>query len=274
MTVDTRRVAVPAASPATTPKRAFRLSTTALLPIIGPIAFIAVWWGICSANLVKPVLLPTPFVTIAYLGDALIHGDMLGDTWATLLRTLEAFAIGAVVGVPLGVALGSNTRVYRSVEFLVDFLRSMPASALIPLFILFFGIADINKVAIAGFSVLLIVIFNSAYGVMNARTSRILAAKVMGASSFQIFRDVLLFESLPQTFVGLRNGISTALVIVVVAEMFIGSEHGLGHRIIEGEQVLHVADMYASIIVAGILGYLLNVVFMVLDKRLIHWNGK
>ena len=73
---------------------------------------------------------------------------------------------------------------------------------------------------------------------------------------------------------GLRNGISTALVIVVVAEMFIGSDQGLGHRIIEGEQVLQVTDMYASIIVAGVIGYLLNVVFMLIDTRLIHWSGK
>ena len=116
--------------------------------------------------------------------------------------------------------------------------------------------------------------YDSAYGVMNARKARILAAKVMGANAFQIFRDVLIFESLPQTFVGLRNGISTALVIVVVAEMFIGSDQGLGHRIIEGEQILHVTDMYASILVAGLLGYALNMIFMVLDRRLMHWNGK
>jgi NitT/TauT family transport system permease protein len=274
MTVDTRRVERIDRASLARAARGLRFPFGMFVPIIGPVAFIALWYGVCAAHVVRPVLLPTPFVTLAYLGDAVVHGDMLVDTWATLSRTLLAFAIGAVIGVPLGVALGSNTRVYRSVEFVIDFFRSTPASALIPLFILFFGIADINKVAIAGFSVLLIVVFNSAYGVMNARKSRILAAKVMGASSFQIFRDVLLYESLPQTFVGLRNGISTALVIVVVAEMFIGSEQGLGHRIIEGEQVLHVADMYASIIVAGILGYLLNVVFMVLDARLIHWNGK
>lgn len=252
----------------------FRFPLGALLPVIGPLAFLVLWQAICAAHVVRDVLLPTPVATLAYLGDALLHGTMLDDTFATLSRTLQAFAFGAVVGVPLGVALGSNPRIYRSVEFVIDFFRSTPASALIPLFILFFGISDFNKVAIASFSVLLIVVFNSAYGVMNARKSRILAAKVMGASPFQIFRDVLIWESLPQTFVGLRNGISTALVIVVVAEMFIGSEHGLGHRIIEGEQILHVTDMYASIIVAGIIGYLLNVVFMVLDGRLIHWNGK
>lgn len=245
-----------------------------LQPLIGPLLFIALWWAVSASHLVRAVLLPSPFATLEYLGTQLVVGSLGADALITLSRTLIAFAIGAALGVPLGVVFGSNERLYRSIEFLIDFFRSTPASALIPLFILFFGITDVNKIAIAGFSVFLIVTFNSAYGVMNARKSRILAAQVMGASRFAIFRDVLVFESLPQTFVGLRNGISTALVIVVVAEMFIGSDQGLGHRIIEGEQVLHVTDMYASIIVAGLLGYFLNVAFMLSDKRFIHWNGK
>jgi sulfonate transport system permease protein len=244
-----------------------------VLPLAGPVAFLLVWWGICSLHVVRPVLLPTPFATFAFMFDALLHGTMLGDAFVTITRVLFAFLIGSALGIPLGVAFGSNERLYRSVEFLIDFFRSTPASALIPLFILFFGISDINKIAIAAFGVFSVVVFNSAYGVMNARKSRILAAKVMGASQFQIFRDVLFFESLPQTMVGLRTGISTALVVVVVAEMFIGSDQGLGHRIIEGEQVLHITDMYSSIIIAGIIGYLLNMLFMVTDKRLIHWSG-
>ena len=260
-----------------TPAKRIRIpkfSAAALLPLVGPIAFFLLWQGVCSAHVVRAVLLPTPVATIGYLIDALFHGSLAADAGVTLTRTLLSFAIGSILGVPIGVACGSNQRLYRSVEFLIDFFRSTPASALIPLFILFFGITDINKIAIASFSVFLIVMFNSAYGVMNARRARILAAKVMGANAFQIFRDVLIFESLPQTFVGLRNGISTALVIVVVAEMFIGSDQGLGHRIIEGEQILHVTDMYASILVAGFLGYALNMIFMVLDRRLMHWNGK
>jgi NitT/TauT family transport system permease protein len=101
-----------------------------------------------------------------------------------------------------------------------------------------------------------------------------MAARVMGATPWQRFRDVLLWESLSQTFVGLRSGISIALVIVVVAEMFIGAENGLGHRIINAQQVLNVKDMYASILAAGVLGYLLNVLFLVLDKRIVHWSGR
>ena len=87
-------------------------------------------------------------------------------------------------------------------------------------------------------------------------------------------RYVLLLESLPQTFIGLRSGISIALVIVIVSEMFIGSQQGLGKRIIDAQQILNVRDMYASILITGSLGYLLNMLFLGLEKRLIHWSGK
>lgn len=76
-----------------------------------------------------------------------------------------------------------------------------------------------------------------AYGVINARPTRILAAKVMGASRLQIFRDVMFFESLPQTCIGLRLGVSYALVVIIVAEMFVGSANGMGRRIIDAQQV-------------------------------------
>jgi len=189
-------------------------------------------------------------------------------------RTLQAFAIAAIVGVPLGVLLGSNEKAYRSVEFLIDFFRSTPSSALIPLFLLIFGVSDINKVAIAAFGAFLIVIFNSAYGVINARKQRVMAAKVMGASRWRIFKDVLLWESLQPSFVGLRSAVSMALVIVIVAEMFIGSENGLGHAIIDAQQVLNVKTMYAAILSAGALGYALNIVFLMLERRIVHWSGR
>ena len=175
---------------------------------------------------------------------------------------------------PLGVLLGSNERAYRSVEFLIDFFRSTPSSALIPLFLLIFGTSNINKVAIAAFGAFLIVVFNSAYGVINARKQRVMAAKVMGASRWQIFRDVLVWESLQPSFVGLRSAVSMALVIVIVAEMFIGADSGLGNRIINAQQVMNVRDMYASILAAGALGYALNILFLLLERKIVHWSGR
>lgn len=244
------------------------------LPVLGPLGLFALWQLMISAHWVKPVLLPPPGDTLAHLAGSFASGAIVGDLWATLFRTLASFGIAVAVGVPLGVVLGASEGAYRSVEFVIDFFRSTPSSALIPLFMLIFGITDINKIAIASFGAALIVLFNSAYGVMNAKRTRVMAAQVMGVSKWHVFKDVLLMESLAQTFVGLRSAVSMALVIVIVAEMFIGSETGLGHRIIDAQQVFNVKEMYASILATGALGYLLNLLFLLGEKRLIHWSGK
>ena len=245
-----------------------------LLPFIGPLVLFIIWDLVVRFGLIKAILLPPPLATIGTLISGLAGGALLTDFAVTVWRTVQAFLIAAVIGVPLGVLLGSNERAYRSVEFLIDFFRSTPSSALIPLFLLIFGVSDINKIAIAAFGAFLIVIFNSAYGVMNARKQRVMAARVMGASRWQIFKDVLIWESLQPTFVGLRSAVSMALVIVIVAEMFIGSDNGLGHRIIDAQQVLNVKSMYAAILAAGALGYALNILFLVAERRIVHWSGR
>jgi NitT/TauT family transport system permease protein len=261
----------PGANAAAVPKPPLR---DRLLPFIGPVVLFIVWDLAVRLGFIKPILLPTPADTVAALITGLAGGPLLTDFAMTVWRTLQAFAIAAVVGVPLGVLLGSNEKAYRSVEFLIDFFRSTPSSALIPLFLLIFGVSDVNKVAIAAFGALLIVVFNSAYGVINARKQRVMAARVMGASRWQIFKDVLVWESLQPSFVGLRSAVSMALVIVIVAEMFIGSDTGLGHRIIDAQQVLNVKSMYAAILAAGALGYALNILFLVAERRIVHWSGR
>ena len=245
-----------------------------LLPFIGPLVLFIIWDIAVRFGFIKAILLPSPSATLVALVTGFAGGTLLLDFGVTFLRTLQAFTVAAVVGVPLGVLLGSNEKAYRSVEFLIDFFRSTPSSALIPLFLLIFGVSDINKVAIAAFGSFLIVIFNSAYGVINARKQRVMAARVMGASRWQIFKDVLIWESLQPTFVGLRSAVSMALVIVIVAEMFIGSENGLGHRIIDAQQVLNVKSMYAAILSAGALGYALNILFLMAERRIVHWSGR
>lgn len=244
------------------------------LPVTGPVALLIVWQLTVWSGAISPILLPSPWDTATTLVREMVVGGLMWDFLATVERTFLAFLIATVVGLPLGVLLGSRERAYRSIEFLIDFFRSTPASALIPLFLLIFGISDINKVAIAAFSAFLIIVFNSAYGVLNARKQRLMAAWVMGASRWRIFWDVLVWESLQASFVGLRSAVSMALVIVVIAEMFIGSTDGLGHRIIYAQQVLQVQLMYGAIICTGVLGYGLNVLFLLAESRIVHWRGR
>lgn len=246
----------------------------ALLPLVGVAGLIALWYLAVWARVVDPVLLPPPEQTFAALVKGMAGGRLGHDFWRTVERTAYATAIAAVIAIPLGVLLGANEKAYRAVEFVIDFFRSTPASAMFPLFLVIFGVGDKTKILVASFGALLVILFNVAYGVMNARKTRLLAAKVMGASRLRVLTDVMLLESLPQTFVGLRNGVSLALVIVVVAEMFIGSTDGLGHRVFEAQQLFAMPDMYAAIFAAGALGYGLNLLFLLIEKRYVHWSGK
>jgi NitT/TauT family transport system permease protein len=249
-------------------------ATDAALPLLGVLGLILLWYVGYWARIVDPVLLPPPDAAARALWKGMADGSLAYDFWRTVVRTLIAIAVAAVIAIPVGIVLGSSERIYRSVEFVIDFFRSTPASAMFPLFLVIFGVGDKTKIYVASFGAALVIVFNVAYGVMNARKTRILAAKVMGASRWRIMRDVILMESLPQTFIGLRNGVSLALVIVVVAEMFIGSVDGLGHRVFEAQQLLEMPDMYAAIFAAGALGYGLNVLFMVAEKSFVHWSGK
>jgi len=241
---------------------------------IGTFVLLIIWWIVASLNLVDRVLLPTPIETFVSLCDALVSGSLLKDFGLTLYRSLYAFLIAIVIGIPVGIVLGSSEKIYRSFEFLIDFFRSTPATAMFPLFLILFGIGDFSKIAMAAFAGGLIIFFNTAYGVMNARKTRIMAAEVMGVSQWRIFSDVIFFESLPQTFIGLRTSISLTLVVIILAEMFVGSTNGMGQRIIDAQQVFDMPQMYASIIATGVMGYILNQIFLLIENKFVHWKGR
>jgi NitT/TauT family transport system permease protein len=245
-----------------------------LRPAIGVVALLLVWWALAAAEIFDPVLMPTPWAAFQALSQSIASGELIGDFRVTIYRTAMALAIGSVIAIPLGIVLGSNQEIYRSLEFVVDFFRSTPTSAMFPLFLVLFGVGDRTKIAVAAFGCGLVVLFNVAYGVMNSRKTRVLAARVMGASKARVLYDVYLWESLPQTFVGMRNGVSLALVIVIVAEMFIGSTDGLGRRLIDAQMTFDMPTMYATIFASGALGYGLNWLFFFAEKRFVHWGGK
>jgi NitT/TauT family transport system permease protein len=245
-----------------------------LSPALGVILLVFVWWAVARSGLVRPILLPPPGEAWGALVKGIADGGLTQDCLVTLQRTVAAFLIAAVIAIPVGILLGANVAVYRSMEVVIDFFRSTPASAMFPLFLVVFGIGDGTKIAVGAFGAALVILFNVAYGVMNARRTRVMAARVMGASRRRVLVDVYFWESLPQTVVGLRNGVSLALVIVVVAEMFIGSADGLGHRLIEAQMMFEMPGMYATIFTAGMLGYGMNCIFLFAEQRWLHWGGK
>lgn len=242
--------------------------------LYGPVSLIVAWYLIRLVGLVHPLFLPFPHDVMVMLGKLLLHIAIWADIGSTILRILVSFLAAALLGVPIGLAMGQYRVVGDSLDLLVDFFRSLPALALFPLFMFFFGIGDTAKIVTALFSCALIIIVNSSYGVAHSRKTRQVVAKILGATPLEVFTRVVFKDALPQIFVGLRTSLSLAVVVIVVTEMFVGTNRGVGHRIFESQLTYRVPEMYASIVVAGLIGYGLNRAFVVLEQRAIHWSGK
>ncbi len=239
------------------------------------LVIILIFWYILSFyQIINPLFLSSPQAVFTALIELLVAGEIIHDAIATIFRTFIGFIFGVLIGVPLGIFMGYYRKIYNSMEFIVDFFRSIPATALFPLFLLFFGIGDEAKIAIVVFASSLIILVNTTYGVRHRSKIRTMAAKAMGIKRFQLFRKIILPESMPHIFAGLRVAISISLIIVIVTEMFIGTNVGLGYRIINAQLLYRVPEVYASIILAGIIGYLLNHFVLFIEFKKIHWSGK
>ena len=248
--------------------------------IAGPIGFVILWGILASVNNgassppVPKLFVATPQEVWSALIRLFGNEGLLGESLQTLQRLLIGFAISAGIGIPLGLAMGYFAKVYYSLEFFVDFLRSIPAAAIFPLFILIFGIGSPSIMAVVTYACLLIIVVNTIYGVRNVKELRLMSARIMKLSKLDMFVKIILPESLSYIFAGLRIAISYGMVIVIFSEMFIGVDEGLGRRIIDAQTVYKIDEMYAAIVVTGLIGYGLNKLALFAEKRVIHWEGK
>lgn len=238
--------------------------------LLGPFGILAVWSVVAFFS--DPFFLPGPLTVLPVLLGLLNQSSILVDIWSTAQRTFAAFAIAALVGVPLGLVCGMYPKFFECVEFAVDFFRSTPATALFPLFMLWLGIGSASKIGVAAFSSCLVVLFNVAQGLLYAEKSRVMAARLMGASQTKILVSITFWESLPSIIIGLRNAVSISLIVILVTEMFIGTSSGIGRRIIDFQTIYRIPEMYAMIVIVGIMGYALNVFFSEAENRLVHWH--
>jgi NitT/TauT family transport system permease protein len=118
-----------------------------------------------------------------------------------------------------------------------------------------------------------VVLVNTAYGARQVKTARILSAQVIGASRWDIFWKIIIPESAPGIFAGLRVALSMSFVLIIVTEMFIGTTVGLGHQILDSQMVYRIPDMYAGIVLTGIVGYVANRILLAIEKNALHWVG-
>ncbi len=215
-------------------------------------------------------LIPSLFQIVEVIPKVL--SESKSDILSSIYRVVESFLISILIAVPAGLVLGRFKRLYSSVSYVLDFFRSTPATALFPLFLIIFGVGDSSKIVSAAFASFLIITFNLAEGIVRIHKHKLLTAKIMGASNMQIIKKIIFWESLPYLFIGLRNGISTSMIVIIVTEMFIGTMSGIGKKIIDFQIMYEIPSMYVMIFIVGTLGYALNQVLFLTEKRIVHWH--
>ncbi|OGH11634.1 MAG: hypothetical protein A3B38_02870 [Candidatus Levybacteria bacterium RIFCSPLOWO2_01_FULL_36_13] len=243
------------------------------LQIFAPILILILWMIADGLKIVNPVFLPSlKDVAINIINIFLLDGFYA--VGFTLYRTFTSLIITSLIAIPVGLILGLNKNLYTSTELLIDFFRSVPATAFFPIFLLFLGIGDMAKIGISVFVCFWILLINTYYGVKNIPATRLKVAKVYKAEGYNLLRFVIFYDSLPQIVIGLRLSLSISLIITIVAEMFIGTRYGLGKIIYDSYAIYDTAQLFAAIFITGILGYILNKLFISTEKKFIHWIGK
>jgi len=238
----------------------------------GIIILFSIW--LFLSLIIEKIFLPTPIEVFQKLLLLSISWEIYFDILQTLKRTLIGLLIGSILGIIIGIIIGYYNKFYRVLQFPVDFLRSIPATALFPLFIVIFGLGDKIKIFIAAWASSFVVLINTIYGIQSISKTKLMVLKLKKVSFCKKILSVILPHSLPYIVAGLRIGLSFALIVEIVAEMFLGSNSGLGNRIYNASTIFEMEEVYATILIIGLIGYLLNKIIIITEKRIIHWSGQ
>lgn len=241
---------------------------------LGSLILLALWFLVTTTGIIDRLFLPSPLAVFHKLYLMMVSFEIARDFWASLWRTTVGFLIGSIVGVTIGLIMGYYKKVYELMEFPVDFFRSIPATAIFPLFIVIWGLGDKIKVFVAAWAVSMVVLINTIYGLRSVAHIRLMVARTKRASFFKTLLKVIIPDASPYIFAGFRIALSLALVVEIVAEMFLGSQSGLGRRIFNSTSIFEMEEAYATVFVVGLLGYFLNKIALIVEKRIIHWSGK
>jgi NitT/TauT family transport system permease protein len=252
--------------------KAKKLLQTLFDNTISLVAFFAIWELTSRLELfVNPLFLPPFTKVMTTLWGLVISGEIWVNLIASLRRSGLGFVLGVCFSIPLGLAIGWFRRFAALINPLLQAFRNTPTLALLPVFIMFFGITETSKVAVIFWGVMWSVLLNTIAGVRNVNPDLIRASRAMGAKSLRLFATVIFPASLPHIFTGIRIAATTSILIVIAAEM-LGANRGLGYRLNFNQGNMRFPEMYSYIIVMALLGVLLNNLLERIEKRGFIWR--
>ncbi|QNA90428.1 ABC transporter permease [Massilia sp. Dwa41.01b] len=257
--------------------------------MVVPVLAIAIWQWVASNGWVNPQILPSPLAVwerwVAYLLPLMPYeayteggwwswafsGELIVDTLTSLYRVVVGFVIGAGLALPLGLAMGASNTVYAWMNPLVQILRPIPPIAYIPLAILWFGLGNPPAVFLIALGAFFPVLMNTIAGVRQVDGIYLRAARNLGAGGTTMFLRVILPAAVPYILSGVRIGIGTAFIVVIVSEM-IAVNNGLGYRILEAREYFWSDKIIAGMITIGLLGLAIDIAMNRLNNYLLRWH--
>ncbi len=234
-----------------------------------PAAILGLWELVSRLGLANPVLLPPP--SRVFMVFVTHPGEVLRNAVTSLYRVLVGYSLAAVLGVGLGILVGTYRTARSALDVVIELLRPIPPIAWIPLAILWFGIGDPAAFFIIFIGAFFPIFLNTVSGIRNVDRVYVEAALNLGADDAALIRHVLIPGAMPSILTGLRVGLGIGWMCVVAAEM-IAAKSGLGYMIIEAQRVLATDEVIAGMLTIGVLGLLMDRGFRALEGRLLRWR--
>jgi NitT/TauT family transport system permease protein len=216
-------------------------------------AFLVIW-HLVAVLLVQSVLFPPPLGVFEKAWQLLQNGTLVENAGASLQRILAGFGLGTAVGVPIGLVIGSFAIARRFIEPWTEFLRFVPATGMITIAVIWFGIGEESKIFLIIYTTIFIIILNTAAGVASISPNKLRAAQVLGATRWQMFRLVALPATVPFILTGMRLAMANSFTTIVAAEL-VSAQAGLGVMLWNARLFMLVDDIFVSLVTLGILGF-------------------
>jgi len=238
--------------------------------LLAPILLLIFWDWLVRSGMVNHIFLPSPATVLYAFRDLFEDGSLWVHLFASMKRVLTGYAIGAVLGVGLGLWLGWMRTVGAYINPLVELFRPMSAIAIIPLAILWFGIGETPKIFLIAYSTLFPVLLSTIEGVRNTDPLFIRAARTLGAGRLRLIATVVIPSAAPFIYSGLRISMGIAMIVIVAAEM-VAADNGLGWLILDSERTYNTERMVAGIITISVLSMAIDLLFGIFRRRLFPW---
>lgn len=240
--------------------------------IVAAIAIVTAWWAVIVVFKPHDSLLPPPINVAKEFWELLQSGVLFTHIGASLGRVCSAWAIAALVAIPLGIAMGRIPIVERLLDPLVELIRPISPLAWIPLAILWFGIGESGKIFVVFIGAFFPSLVSTIAGVKRIDPVMIQAGQVLGcADRSSLFRKVVLPAALPSILTGLRISFGTGWAAIIAAEL-VAARSGLGYLISNGMEILRADRVLVGMIVIGILGVCFDIFFRFVQRR-ISWGA-